>query len=438
MNNFLTKLKELKNKFEEQNKKIGDVVFPFIKEHDNLILLVVISIFGFVLRYCLLDCVSGDYKSFLSPWYKRIYEGGFKALGTSFGDYTPAYYYLLWFISLFKLEPGTTAVLHGIKYISIFFDYSLAIGTYCIVKFMTNNKTKASISYTLIIFGLTIFLNSAWWAQCDGIYVSFLVWTIYFMLKDKCSLAMVMYGFAFCFKLQSIFILPAIIVLILKRQFKIRYLLWVPIIYSLVALPSCFASSSFFTRFSEIWSIYVNQSSNSYSQLTLNCGTLYALIFTNFKSEDYVSSFSLFLAIAIIGTYIFMIFHSNKEITKRRLLDMFILFALLVPYVLPHMHERYLYLGDALIVIYVVMYPKRFYLTFFAWINSMIGYMVYLWNIPFINVVPQEQEDYTKALSFRFGAMLYLACISFISYFFFKDLYSEEDNDNVTKAITNN
>lgn len=133
-----------------------------------------------------------------------------------------------------------------------------------------------------------------------------------------------------------------------------------------------------------------------------------------------------------------MIFHSNKEITKRRMLDMFILFSLLVPYVLPHMHERYLYLGDALIVIYVVMYPKRFYLTFLAWINSMIGYMVYLWNIPFINVVPQEEQDYTKALSFRFGATLYLVCISFISYFFFKDLYSEEDKDSDTKVLTNN
>lgn len=434
MKNLINKIKGINSKVECKNKKIGDKVFPFIRKFDFVFLLVIISALGFVLRYSLLDATTGDYNNFLSPWYTKIYEGGFKALGNSFGDYTPAYYYLLWMLTWFKLEPETLSVCHGIKYISIFFDYVLAIGVFFIIYEMTKNKIKASIGYCLVLFGITIFLDSAWWGQCDAIYVSFLIWCIYFMLKNKQSLAMVMFSFSFCFKLQSVFILPVIVVLILKRKFMIRYLLWIPLIYSLVALPACFASDSFITRFSQIWQVYFNQSANSYKQLTLNCGTLYALIFTNFKNEDRISSFSLYLAVAILGTYIFMIFHSKKEITKSRLLDMFILFSLLTPYVLPHMHERYLYLGDVMIGIYIVMYPKRFYLAFLAWINSMIGYMVYLWNIPFINVVPQEQSDPTKALSFRFGAILYLACISFISYFFFKDLYSKDELENNSKS----
>ena len=53
----------------------------------------------------------------------------------------------------------------------------------------------------------------------------------------------------------------------------------------------------------------------------------------------------------------------------------------------------------------------------------MIGYMVYLWNVPFINVVPQEQSDPTKALSFRFGAIIYLIAIIIVSYDLYKEIY---------------
>ena len=96
---------------------------------------------------------------------------------------------------------------------------------------------------------------------------------------------------------------------------------------------------------------------------------------------------------------------------------------MLTPFVLPHMHDRYYYIADAAIMIYVVLNPKKFYLGIMAIITSMIGYMVYLWNVPFINVVPQEQSDPTKALSFRFGAILYLIVICIIAYDIFKILY---------------
>ncbi len=417
---------EKKMSLNEKGKVIGDKVFPFLQKHDYIILLLVITVLSLFLRIKLLDRVTGDYSSFLSPWYNNIYTNGFSALGKSFGDYTPAYYYFLWMLTWFKLEPQTNEVLYGIKFVSIFFDYSLAISVYFLVYELTRNRMKAALGYSLVICCVMVFLNSAWWGQCDAIYVSFLIWSIYFLMKDRQGLSMMMFSFSFCFKLQSVFLLPVFLILALKRKFKIRYFFLIPIIYSLVALPACFASDSFFERFMEIWSVYFNQSANSYRHLSLNCGSLYALIFTNFKEEESISAFAVFLAVAIVGTYVCLIFHSKKELTKERTMDLFVLFGLLVPYVLPHMHERYLYMGDVLIIIYILMHPKRFYLAFLAWIDSMIGYMVYLWNVPFINVVPQEQSDPTKALSFRFGAILYLICISFVSYFVFYDLYKEE------------
>ena len=58
----------------------------------------------------------------------------------------------------------------------------------------------------------------------------------------------------------------------------------------------------------------------------------------------------------------------------------------------------------------------------------MIGYMVYLWNVPFIPVVPVDGSitDYTKAASFRFGAAVFLVSIIIV----FKDLFKELSDED--------
>lgn len=435
--NVWGKIKTGCNFIVEALRKFKDWFFVFLKKYDRLVYLVIITILGLALRYVLLDRVQGDFTSFLRPWYERIYQGGFKELGETFGDYTPAYYYLLYFLSLFRFDPNSIQVLHGIKWISIFFDYLLAVFASLVCYEITNkNKTKSLLCYALVVFGLTVFLNSAMWGQCDSIYVSFCVMSLYFLLKNKPNVSMILYGVAFSFKLQAIFILPVFLILFLRKQFKLRYLLWVPIIYCLFALPASFASDDFMNRFKEILLVYFNQSANSYKQLTLNAGSFYALIFTNFKTEEFISAFSIFLAIAIIGSYIFFIYRAKQNFDKKTWLKITLLFALVFPYFLPHMHERYFYIADIIVVIYALANPKKFYVAFLAILNSMIGYMVYLWNIPFINVVPQEQSDPTKALSFRFGAIIYLIAIIIVSVDLFKEIYPNgiEQKEEVSEA----
>lgn len=428
MKDILIKCKNLFVKVKEKMSyffnKITELFFTFLKRFDVWIYLFIITSLSLLMRYFLLDCIRGDFTSFLKPWYKRILENGFSAIGVSFGDYTPAYYYLLYFLSLFKFDPESLSVLHGIKWISIFFDYLLAVFVSLICLELTKNKVKMLIAYTATVFGLTIFLNSSLWGQCDAIYSSFAVISIYCILKGKPNLSMIFLGFSFSFKLQTIFILPVFIIMFLRREFKLRYFLWIPLIYCLMAIPACFASDNFFGRFNEILRIYINQSTNSYQQLTLNAGSFYALIFTNFKNENFISSFSLYLAIAIIGTFIFFIYRSKEKFNRNTWFKIFVLFAMIMPYFLPHMHERYFYIADAIVVVYALINPKKFYIAIMAILNSMIGYMVYLWNVSFINVVPQDTAaDSTKALSFRFGSMVYLVAIIIVSVDLFKELY---------------
>lgn len=53
-------------------------------------------------------------------------------------------------------------------------------------------------------------LNLSVWGQCDSIYVTFVIWTIYFLYKEKYRKAFIFLGIAFAFKLQAVFIMPIV------------------------------------------------------------------------------------------------------------------------------------------------------------------------------------------------------------------------------------
>ncbi len=425
------------NSFEKGLDKVNTGFLNFIHRFDLIIYFVIITILAVVMRLFLLPKVSGDY-NILTGWYVNIYENGFSALGSQQGDYTPAYNYILYFISLFRFKPGVTYILHilggeyvvdpilfSIKTISILFDFGMAIFVYFITKKLTNSKTKSVLAYTLTVFGLTVFLNSSLWGQCDSIYGFFIVGSIYYLLKKQHHISFIMLSLAFCFKLQAIFVLPVYIILYLKKMTKLRYFLYIPLMYFIFALPASIAAlDNFSYRLGQIFLVYFNQAARSYKQVSLNAGTFYTLIFTNFKEEQYISYFAVFLALAVNGTLIFFFMRTKAKLNNNLIVKMFLIFMMTMPYFMPHMHDRYYYLADVFVIVYVMINVKKFYIAIMAILNSMIGYMVYLWNVPFINVVPQDGSiaDSTKALSFRFGSIVYLVAIIIVLIDFFKDL----------------
>lgn len=149
------------------------------------------------------------------------------------------------------------------------------------------------------------------------------------------------------------------------RETNDGYLSWfhkhdVTIYLVIIALPAAFASADFFERLGQIFMVYPNQMVHGYDRLTLNAGTFYALIFTNFKGEEYISIFALFLCVVTNGTLIFLLQRYKRPFGKKDIVKMFFLFAMTMPYFMPHMHERYFYLADILVILYVLINAKRF------------------------------------------------------------------------------
>ena len=56
------------------------------------------------------------------------------------------------------------------------------------------------------------------------------------------------------------------------------------------------------------------------------------------------------------------------------------LFAILMPFVMPHMHERYFFMADIMILIYCLVNKKKYYLIILSQLSSMITLMWYTYG----------------------------------------------------------
>ena len=113
-------MKDLSKKFDNFCNLIYKYFMNFISKYGYILLGILLFSLAMYIRYSSLDFISHDLKACIFHWYENFYSFGAKALGFSIGDYTPAYMYILWFISLFKIEPGSLELVHAIKYFSLY------------------------------------------------------------------------------------------------------------------------------------------------------------------------------------------------------------------------------------------------------------------------------------------------------------------------------
>ena len=70
--------------------------------------------------------------------------------------------------------------------------------------------------------------------------------------------------------------------------------------------------------------------------------------------------------------------YQKVRITKEFVILLVVFFGMLTTYFIPHMHERYLYLTDAFLLIYTLIRVRRFPLFVTASFLTVVGYGQYL------------------------------------------------------------
>lgn len=333
----------------------------------DILFFAIITIFALLGRLALFEYAARDYNIFLSPWFDELKAaGGIGGIGLSLGDYTPPYIYIMSLLTYLPIDSLTS-----IKIVSVIFDFICAIVIMVTVYRHEMSISKSLLSYGVFLFIPTVILNSAMWSQCDVIFTTFLLLCIYSFIKNKPFSAVIFFSIAFIFKIQAVFLAPLLLLLWIKGKMKFRHFFIIPAVYIVSVLPAMFAGRSLW----ELLTIYISQS-GQYKDLSLNAPNFYTWITE--QENTMISMLAIMLCGAVILGILYVCFKSKFELDAKAIISFAMLFSLIVPFLLPHMHERYFYLADAIAVLYAFYLPKRAIIPILIVTASMTGYCPYL------------------------------------------------------------
>jgi Gpi18-like mannosyltransferase len=152
----------------------------------------------------------------------------------------------------------------------------------------------------------------------------------------------------------------------------LRALLLVPAAYLATLVPAWLAGCTW----ADLLMIYAKQA-QQYSGLTLNAPTIFVLLP---DEEKWIGPFGLWFAVATVFMVFLACVYAKVRTTATVLVREAMVFASLAPFLLPHMHERYLFIADLMSVVYAFVFPTRFWIALCVVGASLAGYSSFLFN----------------------------------------------------------
>lgn len=331
-----------------------------------------ITIMALLVRFLTFHFESHDYVAFLAPWFDYLKNnGGILALANYPGNYNAPYMTIMALLTYIPVKS-----LYSIKFVSLLFDFGLALSSACLVKYLVNKNKNISffITYAVILFLPEVLMNSGIWGQCDSGYTMFIVLALLYLLKERYIISFIHLGIAFSLKLQFIFILPLFIVIyIVKKRYSILHFLIIPLVNFILCLPAIIIGKSI----GELISIYFGQVNEYKQYMSLNFLNLYSLVDNNGKILYYVG---IILTVIVCFLMLLYIIVKKVKFNDQKILNLGLWFVVMVTYLLPCMHERYLYMGGILAVIYYIVYKKNYLLTVSIIMCTILTYFHYLFG----------------------------------------------------------
>lgn len=339
-----------------------------LKRRGALILSVVLIAGAMVLRGFCMEHETADYRDFLTKWVQFFRDnGGVKALSQSVGNYNVPYLYFLALASYIRVRD-----LYLIKLFSVLFDVALAWGILRLARRFAGEMGQF-VGFLVTLFLPTVVLNGAYWGQCDSVYTAFAVWSVAFALEDKPARAVIAVALSFAFKLQAVFLMPVFLIFIFAKKLKWYHLGLFPLTYLVVVLPAVVAGRPLLDTVLLYW----NQAGTVGSGLNYNSPSMYALVPYAAESTG-LSVLGIAAAFAFLLLLFVLCYFQRKKLNDRALLVCALLVSVAVPFLLPHMHDRYFFIADVLSLVLAVAVPQLTHVPVCVSFASLLGYHAYL------------------------------------------------------------
>jgi len=285
-------------------------------------------------RVSFIERSSGDYDIYLADWMNKLAAGSFsEGMKANIGEYNVLYQYILFLIT----RLGVPA-LYAVKAVSFIGDAFLAGAA---AKLAGEKRAVPAFAAALLL--PTLVLNGGMFAQCDSLYAACALWGLALSLDHKPMRAAVCFALSLAFKLQSMFILPVIIVLWAGRKLSVREALVFAAALFAVMLPALLGGKSI----GAILSIYTAQT-GLYTGLTYNAPSFFGLMNTAGLDVYAYGNFAMALALGACAALVVCGVRRSEEMSDGETVHLSLLLVLLVVFLLPRMHERYFYLATPL------------------------------------------------------------------------------------------
>lgn len=333
-----------------------------------LVCSVVLTAAAMIIRANYFNVESDDYTTFLAPWTQFFRDnGGFKALAFFPGNYNPPYMYFLAAFSYFGVSE-----LYLIKSLSVLFDVLLAWSCLKLLSLYTDSKAKQLGIFLAVLYLPTVTANGAYWAQCDSIYAFFGIFALYLGLSEKGIGAMISLAACLAFKLQAVFIIPAFFILLLAKKIRWTQLLVFPAAYVVFMLPAVIAGAPLW----DTLTLYFSQAGTVGDAMNYNAPSLTSMF--SWSGDTTQSARALiiaaFLLVAAVYAAAIML---RKRLSDRVILGFALILAMGIPYLLPHMHDRYFFIPGVLALVLAASDLRFVPVPVFAELASLHCYYAY-------------------------------------------------------------
>ena len=284
-------------------------------------------------RVSFIERSSGDYDIYLADWISKLAAGSFsEGMKANIGEYNVLYQYILFIITRLGIP-----ALYAVKAVSFIGDAFLASAAAKLA------GKRGTLAFCAVLLLPTVVLNGGMFAQCDSLYAACALWGLALSLEHKPMPAAACFALSLSFKLQSMFLLPIVIVLWAGRKLRVREALIFILTLIAVMLPALMGGKSL----GSILSIYTAQT-GLYTGLTYNAPSFFGLMNTTGRDVYAYGNFSMALALGVCAALVIHGVREAEQMNDGETVRLALLLVLMVVFLLPRMHERYFYLATPL------------------------------------------------------------------------------------------
>jgi Gpi18-like mannosyltransferase len=278
-----------------------------------------------------------DAREFLFPWLEHIrVRGPVGAFAEPFSNYTPPYLYLL---AIFSPLLGLVSKISVLKLVSLLGTLWLAWSFHRLLE--ASGVRNGARAAGLLILLPSVMLNAALLAQCDALWAAPCLLAIACAIERRPAAMLVWCGIAISIKAQAMFGAPFVIAVLLSQRTPLRFWLIPPAVYAAMMAPAWAAG----WPAGDLATVYLRQV-HTFDSLSMNAPNLWLMVQELPAAAALPLSGIAFAAaaaatIAYIGWF-------RRAMSGSDMIAAALLSTLMLPGLLPRMHDRYFFLADVL------------------------------------------------------------------------------------------